>query len=54
LSEPDFLDLLRDSVGREPGLAHLVYRGRQGADHPMLLSMPETRYLKCVGLQKIT
>jgi 23S rRNA (cytosine1962-C5)-methyltransferase len=52
LSEPDFLDLLRDSVGREPGLAHLVYRGRQGADHPMLLSMPETRYLKCLGLSK--
>jgi len=53
LSEPDFLDLLRRAVARENGLAHIGYRGFQAADHPVLLSMPETLYLKCVGLQKI-
>jgi 23S rRNA (cytosine1962-C5)-methyltransferase len=53
LLESDFLEIAREAVAKEGGLAHVVYRGKQGADHPMLLSMPETRYLKCVGLQKL-
>jgi 23S rRNA (cytosine1962-C5)-methyltransferase len=54
LAEADFLDVLAGAIAREGGLAQVVYRGRQPADHPALLSMPETAYLKCVGLRKIT
>ncbi len=31
--------------------ARIVYRGGQGGDHPVLPGMPETRYLKVLGLQ---
>jgi 23S rRNA (cytosine1962-C5)-methyltransferase len=51
--EGEFVDVLRSAVAKERGLAHVVYRGRQAADHPVLLSMPETAYLKCVGLHKL-
>jgi 23S rRNA (cytosine1962-C5)-methyltransferase len=54
VSESDFLDLLSAAVQKESGLAHIVYRGGQALDHPVLLSMPETAYLKCVGLLKLT
>jgi 23S rRNA (cytosine1962-C5)-methyltransferase len=54
IAESDFLGLLATAVEKEGGLAHLVYRGGQAQDHPMLLSMPETAYLKCVGLRKLT
>jgi 23S rRNA (cytosine1962-C5)-methyltransferase len=53
LAEADFLSLLAAAVAREQGLAQVVYRGGQAPDHPALLSMPETAYLKCVGLQKM-
>ncbi len=29
------------------------YRGMQAPDHPVLLSMPETAYLKCFALRKV-
>ena len=53
LAEGDFLNLLAAAVAREEGLAQIVYRGGQATDHPALLSMPETAYLKCVGLLKM-
>ena len=53
LRETDFLNLLAEAVGREGGSAHVVHRGQQAQDHPVLLSMPETCYLKCVGLRKL-
>lgn len=53
LSTPEFLDVIRTAVGKEKGVALLTYQGGQPMDHPILLSMPETRYLKCVGLRKI-
>jgi 23S rRNA (cytosine1962-C5)-methyltransferase len=53
LSEPDFLEMLRRAVSRERGMAHIVYRGGQAQDHPALLSMPETAYLKCAALRKM-
>ncbi len=53
LSESDFLNVLNGAIQKEGGKAHIIYRGGQAADHPVLLSMPETRYLKCFGLQKI-
>jgi 23S rRNA (cytosine1962-C5)-methyltransferase len=54
LSEIDFMNLLASAVEKESGLAHIIYRGGQAKDHPILLSMPETAYLKCVGLRKLT
>lgn len=53
VSEPEFIEALREAVAKESGLAHLVFRGTQASDHPILLSMPETQYLKCVGLKKL-
>lgn len=46
-----FLEILRDAArdaGRNPRL--LEYRS-QGKDHPVLLSVPETEYLKCAFLE---
>ena len=54
LAESDFLNLLAAAVEKEGGWAHIVHRGGQAMDHPVLLSMPETAYLKCVGLRKLT
>ncbi len=53
LAESDFLKLLAEAVAKEHGLAHLVYRGGPAQDHPVLLSMPETSYLKCLGIRKL-
>jgi 23S rRNA (cytosine1962-C5)-methyltransferase len=53
LVESDFLNLLAEAVAKEHGLAHLIYRGGPAHDHPVLLSMPETSYLKCLGLEKM-
>lgn len=53
LSESEFINLLAEAVAKEHGLAHLVYRGGQSQDHPVLLSMPETSYLKCLGVRKL-
>lgn len=53
LSPADFITLLSAAVAKEDGLAQVIYRGGQAEDHPLLLSMPETGYLKCVGLRRI-
>jgi 23S rRNA (cytosine1962-C5)-methyltransferase len=53
VSEADFMNVLHGAVARENDLARVAYRGTQSTDHPILLSMPETHYLKCVGLEKI-
>lgn len=53
LSPADFIALLSAAVAKEEGVAQVIYRGGQAEDHPLLLSMPETGYLKCVGLRRI-
>ena len=53
ISESAFLNLLAAAVAREGGRAHIICRGGQARDHPVLLSMPETLYLKCAGLLKL-
>jgi 23S rRNA (cytosine1962-C5)-methyltransferase len=53
LDEHDFHDTVALAVSKENGLAQEFYRGTQAEDHPALLSMPETRYLKCLGLRKL-
>jgi 23S rRNA (cytosine1962-C5)-methyltransferase len=53
LSPADFIALLAAAVAKEGGLAQVIYRGGQAEDHPLMLSMPETGYLTCVGLRRI-
>ncbi len=51
--ENEFLAILAAACSRGREAAHVVFRGAQAPDHPVLLSMPETAYLKCIGLQKV-
>jgi 23S rRNA (cytosine1962-C5)-methyltransferase len=53
ISTSDFLNLLAGALVQERGIAHILHRGGQAQDHPVLLSMPETSYLKCIGLLKL-
>ncbi len=45
-----FLDMLRDSARDARKQFRLVEYRSQGKDHPVLLSVPETEYLKCAFL----
>jgi 23S rRNA (cytosine1962-C5)-methyltransferase len=49
----EFLALLQQSARALGGGIRLIEYRAQGRDHPALLAMPETRYLKCALLQKI-
>jgi 23S rRNA (cytosine1962-C5)-methyltransferase len=53
LSAAEFVEVVQGAFGKESVAGHVVYQGRQAADHPILLSMPETNYLKCLGVRKI-
>ncbi len=53
LSREDFLRMLR-TASRDSGRGfRILGNSSQDIDHPVLLSMPETEYLKCVILQRI-
>jgi len=52
--EEEFLGVVQKAVAREGGSAQISFRGGQSSDHPVLLSMPETNYLKCFALKKLT
>lgn len=51
LSEQDFEQILQDSADDCKVQACIFYRGSQPADHPILLDIPETRYLKFLIMQ---
>ncbi len=51
VSEDRFLSVLRDAAGRAGRDARILHLGGAGADHPVALECPETRYLKVVFLQ---
>ena len=53
LSEPEFVEMLRDSAKDARSPMRIVEKRGQSADHPVLLSFPESYYLKCLFLQKI-
>ena len=46
-----FIEMLRDSAKDSRRQFRLVDYRSQGRDHPVLLSMPETEYLKCAFLR---
>jgi 23S rRNA (cytosine1962-C5)-methyltransferase len=51
LSEPDFLELVREAAAHAGRQARLVERRGAARDHPALLSLPESLYLKCLILE---
>jgi 23S rRNA (cytosine1962-C5)-methyltransferase len=53
VTENDFLKMIQ-AAGRDARRQiRLIEQRSQGPDHPVLISMPETRYLKCFILQAI-
>jgi 23S rRNA (cytosine1962-C5)-methyltransferase len=51
VSEADFLDMLRSAAADVRRSPRLIEKRGQAQDHPVLLTVPETAYLKCVILQ---
>jgi 23S rRNA (cytosine1962-C5)-methyltransferase len=51
LSEPDFLGIVRQAAADAHRQARLIERRGASRDHPALLSLPESLYLKCFVLQ---
>ena len=52
IKETDFLKIIRYAAKKTNTPLNTLYRGFQPADHPVLDSMPETRYLKFYTFQK--
>jgi 23S rRNA (cytosine1962-C5)-methyltransferase len=52
--ESMLLDILYREAARLKRRLRLLYRGTQAADHPVLLGMPETQYLKFLVFDVIT
>ena len=53
LKEADFLELVAQAsldAGRQ---LRVLERRTQGLDHPILLTVPETHYLKCLILEVV-
>jgi 23S rRNA (cytosine1962-C5)-methyltransferase len=48
-----FLEILRTAAKDAAREFRIIYEGRQSPDHPILLGMPETAYLKCFILELI-
>ena len=51
LSEPEFLGIVREAAAAAGRQARLVERRGAAKDHPALLSLPESLYLKCLILE---
>ncbi len=48
VSQPDFLEMLADAARDAHRMLRLLEVRGQSQDHPILLNVPETAYLKCV------
>ncbi|MFZ5453387.1 MAG: class I SAM-dependent rRNA methyltransferase [Thermodesulfobacteriota bacterium] len=51
LSEPEFLEIVRQAAADAHRQARLIERRGASRDHPALLSLPESLYLKCFILE---
>lgn len=47
ISEFEFSEIVKESLTVNKRTGILVHKGTQSKDHPILLTMPETAYLKC-------
>jgi 23S rRNA (cytosine1962-C5)-methyltransferase len=54
VSEGMFLNVVSEAAADAHASVTLVEKRTQGRDHPVLLSVPETYYLKCLILRKLT
>ena len=52
--EQDFEEILAAAAVDAGATVQVVEKRRQSRDHPILLGVPETYYLKCLILRKIT
>lgn len=52
VDEPLFLQVLADAAADARAHVTILEKRMQGRDHPVLLTVPETYYLKCVILRK--
>jgi 23S rRNA (cytosine1962-C5)-methyltransferase len=48
MSEEMFLELIREAANDAHRRLQVVEKRTQASDHPILLGVPETYYLKCV------
>ncbi|MCS7164290.1 MAG: class I SAM-dependent rRNA methyltransferase [Thermodesulfovibrio sp.] len=51
ISEFEFLEIVKEAFLKNRKTGRIIYKGTQSKDHPILLSMPETGYLKCLIVQ---
>jgi 23S rRNA (cytosine1962-C5)-methyltransferase len=51
MEEADFAQMARSVIHGAGRSGRLLYKGRQGPDHPVLPQMPETEYLHCLVYQ---
>jgi 23S rRNA (cytosine1962-C5)-methyltransferase len=54
VSESLFAEIVRDAAADAQTHVTVVEKRMQGRDHPVLLAVPETYYLKCFILRKLT
>jgi 23S rRNA (cytosine1962-C5)-methyltransferase len=53
VSEDMFLDVVSEAAADAAAEVSLVEKRAQGRDHPILINVPETYYLKCLILRKL-
>jgi 23S rRNA (cytosine1962-C5)-methyltransferase len=53
VSEEMFLDVVSEAAADASAEVSLVEKRAQGRDHPILINVPETYYLKCLILRKL-
>jgi 23S rRNA (cytosine1962-C5)-methyltransferase len=53
INEAMFADVLREAAGDAQAPVTILEKRMQGRDHPVLLAVPETYYLKCFILRKL-
>ncbi len=53
VSESMFLDILGEAAIDARATVAMVEKRQQARDHPVLVNVPETYYLKCVVLRKL-
>jgi 23S rRNA (cytosine1962-C5)-methyltransferase len=51
IDEITFLNMLTEAAGEARRRVQVIQKRTQSQDHPFLLSMPETYYLKCLFLR---
>jgi 23S rRNA (cytosine1962-C5)-methyltransferase len=51
MAEPLFLELLAEAAADAGRPVRIIEQRLQSRDHPILMGVPETKYLKCVVLE---